>query len=201
MTGRTIRLGISGVTQMAETGIPMTALSRLKGYVSSNPKKTFEVSGYVKWYDPDKEMGFITTNTDGPDIVFYAESLRKLGLSSVKDKSLIRVMAVRTNQGVKAKNIISIDESTGIAKNFRGEGLSQTLNTQWEIYWVKSYDEKKGFGFLTEHKNRPDIFVHKSAFKKHGLQTLTRGERVFAICGQGPNGIQASEVRIAGEDE
>ena len=44
---------------------------------------------------------------------------------------------------------------------------------------VKFYDEKKGFGFLTpETHGQPDTFVHASALRRAGLETLEGGQRV-----------------------
>ena len=42
---------------------------------------------------------------------------------------------------------------------------------------VKWFNEKKGFGFITE-EGGTDVFVHFSAIKTDGFRTLEEGERV-----------------------
>jgi cold shock protein len=58
---------------------------------------------------------------------------------------------------------------------------------------VKWFNEKKGFGFITEESGT-DVFVHFSAIKTDGFRTLEEGERVTFDMSNGPKGPQASNV-------
>lgn len=61
---------------------------------------------------------------------------------------------------------------------------------------VKWFNEKKGFGFITE-EGGTDVFVHFSAIKTDGFRTLEEGERVTFDMTNGPKGPQASNVSKA----
>lgn len=61
---------------------------------------------------------------------------------------------------------------------------------------VKWFNEKKGFGFITEDGGN-DVFVHYSAIKGDGFKTLTEGDKVTFEVVNGPKGPQASNVMKA----
>lgn len=51
---------------------------------------------------------------------------------------------------------------------------------------VSYFNERKGFGFLTDEAGR-DVFVHYAEIQRDGFQTLTPGERVgFDLADEGP---------------
>ncbi len=61
---------------------------------------------------------------------------------------------------------------------------------------VKWFNEKKGFGFITEDGGN-DVFVHYSAIKGDGFKTLVEGDKVTFEVTNGPKGPQASNVMKA----
>ena len=61
---------------------------------------------------------------------------------------------------------------------------------------VKWFNEKKGFGFITEDGGN-DVFVHYSAIKGDGFKTLVEGDKVTFEVVNGPKGPQASNVMKA----
>jgi cold shock protein len=58
---------------------------------------------------------------------------------------------------------------------------------------VKWFNEKKGFGFITE-EGGTDVFVHFSSIKNDGFKTLEEGDKVTFDISNGPKGPQASNV-------
>jgi CspA family cold shock protein len=58
---------------------------------------------------------------------------------------------------------------------------------------VKWFNEKKGFGFITQDSGS-DVFVHYSAIKGDGFKTLSEGDKVTFEVTDGPKGPQASNV-------
>lgn len=43
---------------------------------------------------------------------------------------------------------------------------------------VKFFNTTKGFGFIAPENGDKDVFVHISAVKQAGMETLTEGQRV-----------------------
>ena len=69
------------------------------------------------------------------------------------------------------------------------EGLMATGTVKW-------FNEKKGFGFITEDGGN-DVFVHYSAIKGDGFKTLVEGDSVSFEVVNGPKGPQAANVTKA----
>jgi CspA family cold shock protein len=61
---------------------------------------------------------------------------------------------------------------------------------------VKWFNDAKGFGFI-QQEGGADVFVHYSAIISEGFKTLAEGQRVEFEVGQGPKGLQASNVKAA----
>jgi CspA family cold shock protein len=63
---------------------------------------------------------------------------------------------------------------------------------------VKWFNDAKGFGFITR-EGAPDVFVHHTAITMEGFRSLSEGEAVEFDVVQGPKGLQAANVRKAGQ--
>lgn len=59
---------------------------------------------------------------------------------------------------------------------------------------VKWFDEKKGYGFITEDGGK-DVFVHYSAIVGNGFRKLAEGEKVAFEVKEGAKGPQADQVQ------
>lgn len=55
------------------------------------------------------------------------------------------------------------------------------------------FSADKGFGFISCQEG-PDIFVHYKQIKGEGYKTLTEGQRVSFLIGNGARGIHAEDV-------
>ena len=59
---------------------------------------------------------------------------------------------------------------------------------------VKWFNEKKGYGFISQDGGGPDVFVHYSAIATEGFRTLSEGAPVEFEIVDGPKGKQAANV-------
>ena len=59
--------------------------------------------------------------------------------------------------------------------------------------YVKSYDEKKGYGFQTE--DHGVVFIHSSGIKDYGYFGLRKGDMVSFEIKVTPQGKQAIQLR------
>jgi len=66
---------------------------------------------------------------------------------------------------------------------------------------VKWFNAEKGYGFIKQGEDRPDVFVHYSAIQADGYRTLNEGDRVSFLIVEGRKGPQASEVNILSRAE
>ncbi len=58
---------------------------------------------------------------------------------------------------------------------------------------VKWFNGSKGYGFITREEGE-DVFVHYNAIEGEGYKSLDEGDKVQFEIGQGPKGLQASNV-------
>jgi CspA family cold shock protein len=58
----------------------------------------------------------------------------------------------------------------------------------------KWFDNKKGFGFITQDSG-PDVFVHHSSILGGGYKTLNEGEQVTFEAVPGDKGLKAQNVQ------
>ena len=62
---------------------------------------------------------------------------------------------------------------------------------------VKWFNDAKGFGFIVR-EDGPDLFVHHTAIVAEGFRSLAEGQQVEFDITEGPKGLQATNVRLAG---
>ncbi|MEN8210949.1 MAG: cold-shock protein [Thermodesulfobacteriota bacterium] len=61
---------------------------------------------------------------------------------------------------------------------------------------VKWFNDSKGFGFIEQENEGPDVFVHHSAINASGFKSLKEGDRVTFDIQQGEKGPAAANVTV-----
>jgi CspA family cold shock protein len=59
---------------------------------------------------------------------------------------------------------------------------------------VKWFNDSKGYGFIARDSGDGDIFVHHSAIAGEGFKSLSEGDKVEFVAGQGQKGPAATDV-------
>jgi len=63
---------------------------------------------------------------------------------------------------------------------------------------VKWFNESKGYGFIVPAEGGDDVFVHTTAIEEDGQNILLEGQLVNFEINNGPKGLQATNVKLAG---
>ncbi len=62
---------------------------------------------------------------------------------------------------------------------------------------VKWFNSTKGFGFIEREDKEKDVFVHTSAVKDAGMNSLEEGQEVTFDVEDGPKGPNATNIKSA----
>lgn len=60
---------------------------------------------------------------------------------------------------------------------------------------VKWFEDKKGYGFITDDATGKDVFAHFSAIQGSGFKTLAPGESISYDTQMGQKGLTAINIR------
>jgi len=62
---------------------------------------------------------------------------------------------------------------------------------------VKWFNSTKGFGFIEREDKEKDVFVHTSAVRDAGMDSLDEGQEVTFDVEDGPKGPNATNIKSA----
>lgn len=67
-----------------------------------------EMTGKVKWYNPDKGFGFVTPDSGGKDVFVHATALERAGLTGLAEGQAVRMSVIQGMKGPEA-GAINVD--------------------------------------------------------------------------------------------
>nr|WP_174821214.1 cold shock domain-containing protein [Ruegeria arenilitoris] len=158
----------------------------------------YRVRGHVKWFDPAKGYGFVVSDDGGPDILLHVNVLRNFGQSSVADGAGIEIVTHRTDRGVQAVEVVSIDPperaDSVMLVDFAEMDPNEIAHAPLEAARVKWFDKSKGFGFANVFGRSEDVFLHIEVLRRSGLADLQPGEALAMRVIDGKRGRMAAQV-------
>jgi len=162
------------------------------------------VRATVKWFNPTKGFGFVTPEDGSPDAFLHATIVQFAGHDALADGTTIVCDLSRGPKGPQVANIHSVDTTTATATprassggmsrgGYRDQG-GFSGETELVDGTVKWFNVTKGFGFIAPADGGKDIFVHKSALDRSGLDGVADGEQVRVTVRQGAKGPEAIRI-------
>ncbi len=177
--------------------------NRRPGYFRNDePQTGRRVEAKVKWFNAAKGFGFVTLSDGSPDAFLPMAILRRAGYEDVREGASITCEVGAGAKGPLVVSVLNVDNSTATQMSGPGGGgggggrpgparAAQSLEGS-----VKWFEPEKGYGFISPDGGGKDIFVHVTALRRSGVQTLGPGQRVRVDVVDGRKGLEADRVTL-----
>jgi len=164
--------------------------------VTSSPPVEVE----VLWFNADKGFGFVKA-ADDTNIFLHARALESAGHRVVSEGMHLTVRIGQGQKGPQVAEVVSVSAGTAPAASRSTypsvQGSNAASNGDESEGTVTFYNAEKGFGFIAFKTGSKDAFVHISALKRCGLESLEEGQRVVVELAQGAKGPEVRSLRLA----
>jgi CspA family cold shock protein len=94
--------------------------------------------------------------------------------------------------------VLDVDPSTAVAEASKPPPVPDGIAMgDYITALVKWYNNERGYGFVTREAEDGDIFIHAAVLRRHGMESLTPGQKVMVRITEGQKGLQVIEIRAA----
>jgi len=157
-----------------------------------------KLRGVVKWFNSVKGYGFLTEAETGRDAFLHVTILRQMGREDVKPGATITCACVHGPKGLQVMQIEDIDLTTAPAMPPPGPEGAAGDEDDGEFVGavVKWFNAERGYGFVCPERMDKDVFVHAAILRRQGVEVLQPGQNVRIRIGEGPKGLQVTDIRL-----
>ncbi len=150
------------------------------------------ITATVKWFNRTKGFGFITANDGSGDVFLPAAVLAQAGHDEVGEGATIVCDVSEGPKGRAVVNVLDVDSTT--VSSHRGPS---TGGPRGGDRGPRPDRVARGFGFISPKDGGKDVFVHVSALRRSGLESLTTGQNVHMLVQEARRGREAASVELA----
>jgi len=153
------------------------------------------VDATVKWFNASKGFGFVTLSDGTQDAFLPMATLRRAGYEDVREGALITCEVSAGAKGPLVTNVLNVDTSTVVPPHSGEADRPPRPSTSVEGA-VKWFEPEKGYGFISPDGGGKDVFIHITALRRSGVDTLGPGQRVRVDVVDGKKGLEADRITL-----
>ncbi|HEY1795217.1 MAG TPA: cold-shock protein [Stellaceae bacterium] len=150
----------------------------------------------VKWFNASKGFGFVTPDDGSQDAFLPMAVLRRAGFEEIREGTSVTCEVGDGAKGPLVLNVLNIDPSTAVASRDSGFDRREPRPSQTLEGAVKWFEPDKGYGFISPDGGGKDVFIHITALRRSGVDSLDPGQRVRMEVVEGKKGQEADHVAL-----